>query len=455
MAVTFDGSDGLFTRLGKIGHVLNITNTFRGVNSSGNLPAEIEDIIEEYDGETPTIRGTVDALVDALTSAQGGLSSLLGSLRTAAQQTLIEMVYADVLANGAVLNPMRTKALSEAIEELIAQMLAGSETVDATEPSIAASAGGSNAGNGACVTSVLDAYGRRLENCLPEKIVAVCTDSTTSGQESFAFSGEVAVSDRLSHDWPGGSGASANLTAIDAATSSSSQNLLTNGDFEDFAVANTPDGWTIVTGSAGTQILSESSIIYKGSKALEYDGDGSNLTQIKQAITGLSSRTPYAVNLWAKVDVSPAAGVLVIDLYDGSNVINDDQGTANSLSIDLTTIGTSYVAKNTVFRLPDPVPATVQLRIRLSTALSSGSSAFVDHLAFAPATQLYTGGPYAALFSGATDWELDDKFGVTVTNAQAGAFQTLFDRLFDMRNKGLLLPSATGAAETIDDALIG
>lgn len=455
MTVAFDGSDGLFTRLGKIGHVLNITNTFRGTDSSGNLPAEIEDIIEEYDGESPTIRGTVDNLVDALTAAQGGLTSLVTSLRTSAQSTLIEMMYADVLANGAVLNPMRTKALSEALEELIAQMDAASETVDASEPSIAASAGGSNTGNGSCVVSVVDEYGRRLENCLPEKILAVCTDSTTAGQEYFTVSGEVQVSDRLSHEWPGGSGASATLTAVDAATSSTSQNLLTNGDFEDFTVANTPDSWTIVTGSAGTQILSEASVVYKGSKALEYDGDGSNLTQIKQAITGLSSRTPYAVNLWAKVDVSPAAGVLVIDLYDGSAVINDDEGTANSLSIDLTAIGTTYVAKNAIFRLPDPVPSTVQLRIRLSTALSSGSSAFVDHIAFAPATQLYTGGPFAAMFSGATDWELDDKFGITVTNAQAGAFQTLFDRLFDMRTKELLLPSVTGGTETIDDALIG
>jgi hypothetical protein len=113
------------------------------------------------------------------------------------------------------------------------------------------------------------------------------------------------------------------------------------------------------------------------------------------------------------------------------------------------------VAKNTVFRLPDPVPATVKIRVRLSTALSSGSSIFIDHLALTPATQLYTGGPYAAIFSGATDFEIDDKWSLTVTNAQAGAFQTLFDRLFDMRSKGLLLPSATGAAETIDDALIG
>ena len=47
----------------------------------------------------------------------------------------------------------------------------------------------------------------------------------------------------------------------------------------------------------------------------------------------------------------------------------------------------------------------------------------------------------------------DARVVISVVNTREGAFQELFDRLFQLPQK--LLPSATGGAETIDDALIG
>jgi hypothetical protein len=457
VTVTFDGSGGLFTRLGKIGYALSVLNDFRGSTSADKLTKEVLDVLDEYASATTALRDAVDHLVSALPTAQQGLSGMTSALSTAATNTLIEQLYADVVANGAALNPMRSRSLAEALDELVAQMLAGSKTVDANEPTITLAAGGSNAGNGNLVASLLDGQGRRLEYVLPEQLVALITSSTTAGRETWRVDGEPEIADKLSHLWPGGSGIQkTGITSLDAATESATQNLVANGDFEDFT-SNTPNSWTVSVGTPGTHIKEEATDKYKGAKALEYDGDASNLTAIYQALTvaSLASRTPYALNFWLKTDSVPAAGVLVVDLFDGTSVINDDAGTANSLSIDLTAITTSFVAKSAFFRLPDPVPATVRLRIRLSTALSNTSSIFIDHLALAKSTPLYTGGPYVAFFSGATDWELDDKFTLAVANDFRGALATLCERLFSLRDKGIWLPSATGAAETIADSLLG
>ena len=48
---------------------------------------------------------------------------------------------------------------------------------------------------------------------------------------------------------------------------------------------------------------------------------------------------------------------------------------------------------------------------------------------------------------------IGDTFTIAVTNNRAGSFQEWFERFFDMRAKGLLLPSDTSGS--IADSLIG
>ena len=195
--------------------------------------------------------------------------------------------------------------------------------------------------------------------------------------------------------------------------------------------------------------------------AVELDSDGAELTCLNRRVT-LAALTQYAFNMWALADVVPAAGVLTVDLVDGigGSVINDQAGTANSFTITGSALTTSFVAKNGVFRTPKILPPVVYLRIRISTAISAGTSVFIDHAALVAMTSLYTGGPVAAIFSGKTSFtkggtEVDaDVFTLTCTNNRAGEFQEWFERLFDMTSKGLILPSDTGGTETLDDSLI-
>ena len=217
-----------------------------------------------------------------------------------------------------------------------------------------------------------------------------------------------------------------------------STNALTGGSSPALAHA------TSVAGSAN---------VHSGARSLEFNSDGAELSQLRQKVT-LVRETVYAFNLYAKVDSVPAAGVITVDLFDGSAVINDQQGTANSFTIDCTALTTSFVAKNGFFRTPTVLPPIVYLRIHISTAVSNTTSVFIDHCCLQKATELYAGGPFAAIFQGNTNFAAEDTITIAATNDRAGAFQEWFERAFEMRANGLLLPSDTGGTETVADSLI-
>lgn len=450
MAVTLDGGSGLFDRLGKIGHLINTINGRRGGASAGDYPVELNDVLVEYDGQVNEIRAVTVRLLQELESCQQGHSSLLAELRRAAQEDLVRSFHLD--------DPLEELTVAAALDALRRQMLtATTRYVEANTVSASPTSTG-NTGDGAILCHVKDGYGRVLENLLAEDLRITVTDASTPANATLRVRGEVAVNDKLDHAWPAGSGADASYTAIDAA---GDENLLAGGDFETWTVANTPDDWEITVGAAGTDVL-ESADQYAGSSALQIVGDGATLTALVQqlSVANLASLTPYGLNAFMKVDVVPAAGVLTIDLFDGSNVINDEAGNPCQLVVDLTALSTSYAPANFGFALPEPLPSNVYLRMRLTTALSSGSSLLVDHAALAALSQpgsVAGQTPYLAFFSGATPWAADDGAGtkvlqVTSANNRASQQQELLDKLFDTAELGWTAP--TSGTTIIADNLI-
>lgn len=445
MTIDFRGGDGLFDRVGKIGHLLNLLNTWLGGSSAGDLPVEMEDVLEEYDGETVEIRNTVAALTDAMETHQASGLTLAQSIQTAAQNTLIEMADAD--------NPLEARTVTTAMSELIAQMIANSETVNASAVGVTVTPYGSNVGDAPVVVAMVDAKGRALENCYAESVMVRVSSNATAGSETGTVKGEAnQATSKLSFDWPTGSGSSGTFTVKDPA----SAGLLANGDFETFTVSNTPDDWTIESGGVGTEIKEAGgSNQYRGTNALLLD-EGASTCQLYQSVSGVTSRTLYAVSVWTKITGPPASNSLDIELYNqtGGTVSVDDQGNANRLTIDVTSETTSYANHTAVWTVADPVPASLRIRIRMSNPLGSGEEVYIDDLVVTPMeTQLYSGGPTVAVIRGATDLSLDDYWTLAVTNDGAGAFQTLFNKLFNQPT--LLLPSNSAGGETVNDNLIG
>lgn len=535
----------LFADLGKAFYAQGLVNTARGTT----IVPEVKDFLDQYGSSSLELKRAVAGVEPGLRAMQSGMSAQMTALRTAATNVVIETVDADATLD--------RKDITSALVELIRQMVAGTVSVDASTASVSSVV--HSVSRGSLVYSVTRADGKNCQNILPEQLVLECTADSSPNTPTFTARGEARVSDRLSHDWPGGSGITRSFQAIDAADS-----LLPNGDFEDEDDrANAPDDWIVSVGTIGTtlkitdvevqeiaitgpptagtytisvtnaagkvqttaplaydatesdveaaiqalvgfeevtvsstgsspnythtitfngvagnlntvsvtngttggtftpaQVTAGSNNAYVG-KALEFDSDGSQLTAIQTPVT-LDPLTQYAFNCWMMTDSIPAAGVITIDLVDGigGSVIADEAGTNNSFTVDCTGLTTSFAAKTGTFRTPKNLPAIVYLRIRITTAISNTSSVFIDHASLVEMVELYPDGLSVALFSGATPWKkgsgqvVGDYIAVTVANDRAGLFQEWFERNFDMRSKGLLLPSVTDGSETQDDALI-
>jgi hypothetical protein len=156
------------------------------------------------------------------------------------------------------------------------------------------------------------------------------------------------------------------------------------------------------------------------------------------------------------VDVVPAAGILTVDLVDGVGgiVLADEEATSNSFTIAATGLTTAWSAENGFFRTPATLPPATFLRIRISTAVSTGTSVFVDEVYFGEADELYTDGLCIAIFDGADDWEPGDRFTVTATNDYAGELHHWLDRCFTLRENRLIFPTNAAGSETIADSLL-
>lgn len=446
----------LFTKIGRIGHLAYLVN-----QHSAALPAALESLFVEYDATTPP--GYRDAVAPLEAAARGIVAypgTWLPALVQPATDTLLGLVNTDAGATAG--------SVEDALRELVRQMTIDGESVKRSTVSATASALTGMQGTGQAVVSNVRPDGLTNELLLPEVGRLACTadsyrDGRTAGNEIFTYAGEVGdPADVWAYDWPAGTGVRTGYTAI----SPDSGSLLANGGFEDFTTANVPDQWVIEVGTAGTNVLQDTSVYYTGTSALQIRGGATQIAvsqTFNDSTNGTgdepSALTPYGVSLWLYVDVVPAAGVLTVELVDGSGtVVNDANGTANSFTVSVPGLtGTTWTAKQGVFRLPKAVPSTLKVRLRLSTAMSSGSHLTIDNVTFGELAAPYEGGPLIGVFAGATAFARDDAWTVDASNNRGGAsynatFHALFDRLFGMRALGLQLPSASGPSQA--DTLI-
>ncbi len=430
----------VFTNLGAIAGGLAETDTFSGTTVPSRVNTLVADLPEAvYDG--------VQSQQTAAVNATAGWATYLGTLAT---NYVNAAVYAD--------NPLLSATnLQQNLTELVRQMNANAQTVQSAAVSSSTTPTLTN-GNGVLTVSTVDNNGFPVEMCYPEKVRAACTgDSTTgatAGSEQFTLTGQAAVTTgALSAGFPGGSGASTFLNAVSPSAASA---LLGNGDFETWSGSPaTATDWAIVVGTAGTTVVQEATP-YTGTYSCGIVGNGSELTSIKQILTGLlSPATQYAFNLFYKVNTVPAAGVFAVDLIDGSNnVLTNKAGNNNQVSLNVhTTATTSWQSFSGTFQTPAILPSSYYLRLHLTTAMSSGSTLYLDRVALAPMKQHYTAGPSYAVFSGSSNFYLGDFFTTTVANAHPNkSFVRFFQRAFNLPALGLRLPTA--GSPTLADTLI-
>ena len=462
---------GLFLELGHIAAAIYNVQGFRGEgnpasgttwNSTGTaircLETSIDNIVAGYSAAQSQYIDGIRAISDAYIGAH---DSFINGLVAKAKSTLVAHVQAD--------NPQPLTDDTTIMKELIRQMVAASQTVDQCAVGATVAAGGSNVGNPTVICSVTSRYGKPLEYIFAETMVGtVLSDSlgngsstATAGQEPISIVGGVKLSNNFGVTWPDGSGANATVSIVDPEQDNAGGNKLTNSSFDTFTVTNQPDDWTVLVGTVGTHVL-RSTTTYNSSAASLALAGSATLASLAQTFGTdtegtLLPATVYGFNLQYYVDVVPAAGVFKVELVDSTNtVINDDFGTANAITSPALSGATltTWTSLSGFFRTPTNLPSTVKLRIRVTTAVSTGTNLLIDYAALTPATQVYTAGPYVAAFRGSTDVVYGDRFTFAMTNDRAGLFQQFFEQVWSMSSLGLILPSEGTGSETIADSLV-
>lgn len=470
-----NATGNLFNLLGRLGGIIANLNSYQTsqktilIDTTTGLEAQLKN-----EPDVQAIMG--DNWIALLASVNGSWGSVSQQI---AEAYLNRLIFRD---NPQLNQTLTTFNTQTSISELIRQMsLAGATVLAMAVSGSVVSAVGTpgphftGTGNGIISVGVKRPQdGRFQENLFAEKVTFTCSsDSYTgrgvAGNEGFRVTGTGSEVDYFAFDWPLGSNCALNLSAIDGSASNSAGNLLTNSGFDTFTVANTPDDFTIDVGAAGTQIFSESSITYGSGSALRILGDGSNLTQISQAFGDsagtsgtLSPATQYSFNVFLRRGaVAPSGGVLEFSLWNGDTdqILKDNAGNNNSTSVTLSGLTTSYAPTTVMFRTPTIMPSSYLYRIRLTTALTSGTSIYLDRGSLGAATRAYASGPYLAVHSGSVPFQVGDYGYASFTNSRGTAgtlatFQTLFSRLFAslVYPNEILLPSSS--SPSLSDALI-
>lgn len=464
------------------------------VSSDASFPNRVIDTISPaYADGTPIPQVIYDAQT-MVGTLQSGISSAITTLVNEAQRTVYAMVNIDtegVQSTAQLSQLIQGQSPQSALSVLIQEMVIASYHVQAATVSAGAQTSvGSPNGNPVILLSLKNPQGVALQLIYPETLTFICTrdaqsGNATLGNESLSAFGQVAVSPFTSPLWPAGSGAQVSLTAVTAGTSNtqnnnSAGNLLVNSGFIQYTTSNIPDNWSILVGVAGTNIFNGSGTSYlTGGSSVEFVGNSSTLTSIAQSYgttpttTVGAGGTGYAlapdtviqgVLFYKLSSVSPAAGVLALDLVNSSNtVIQNDAGSNNAVSVALTGVAdTSWHALPYAFQTPAILPSgspVGKLRIHLTTALTTGTNLYLSNLTQTLPTPLYQGGPYASVHSGNSQLiagSNPDTYTIAMSNnyqtSGTGLMQSYFQRVFNMLSLGLQLP-ITGS-NVIDDSLI-
>lgn len=435
----------LFGQLKAIDAVRTSLNTYRGTT----VPALIGTIFTDLSA-TPSLTNN---LYSNLAGFQASPAAMLSQMQALFQQAILVEIDAEA--------PVTSNTLKAALIQLITEMVAGSQSVAAATLSSSVTAASGNNGNPAIAIGLLTSTGFQLDNIFNEVLTAVATGDQQSGtatlnQETLTVSGQLTAPSVTDWTYPAGSGATQSLTAVDAGTfnQSGASNYLNNGNFETW-VGSVPTSWHVTAGGGNIAKSVTAGTFYDGLASLKIAGDGTTLTGIETQfgtggdVTGDSPNgvlpiTQYCFNLWLKVDVVPAAGVLEVALVNSSGtILQDVAGNNSAVTLNLHTGATTTFAPfNGFLRTPRVLPASVFLRVRLSTAMSSGSNLFIDRMAFTQPTPLYPQGPPVAAFSGSSPIIKLDQWSLTVNNNYGGVWQQRFDINVGMKALGLLLPTS-------------
>ena len=464
--IPMQGTPGaLFNLLGRIGKCLSQMRTYQLAQLT-NLTDVNVGLVGQMDLESD-----LQALVGNAYLAQLSSPESVGGLgQSVAAQWINRAVFRDNPRLNQTLTSINTPA---SIQEVIRQMTVNGDsvltmTITGTPTSFV------GVGDGVVIFSSrrpLD--GLVMENTFAETIKITCTQDSytggaTPGNEGMTVQGQGNQSDVFAFNWPLGSNCNFSSNCIDGNTDNGSGNILTNTGFANWTGA-VPDNFAVVTG--GGIISEETTIVFDNNgSSLRITGDGATLVSLRQVFNDgtngtagtLSPLTQYGFNVYLRRGGVPlSTGQLTIDLVDAAfNVISDENGVANSFTIDLTTSTVNFTSFTGVFRTPRIMPSTYYWRMYnpVGNPVSNVQLIYLEKCSLGLMAQCYTSGSFLSIHSGANPFNAGDYMTLAISNSRGSGgslntFQTLVAMLLpDFIASEFLLPSS--AFPTISDNLI-
>ncbi len=269
------------------------------------------------------------------------------------------------------------------------------------------------------------------------------SSSSSSSQSSTSSSSSSVTSSLTSSSSVTSSLTSSSSSSVTSSLTSSSSSSVTSSQ----------------TSSSSTSSLTSSSSAEEStsSSSISSSQSATSSSSVTSSLTSSSSGTSSSSSSSSSLTSSSSAGEpeIRVEIVDGisGTITNDKEGNVNQKKITVASISaTSHDSQSFFFRMTRQHRMPVYLRIRAATPIADGTSVYIDEMAVVAATELYDGGPFVAIFAGATPAVIEDAWTLTVTNSRAGQLQEWYDRAFDMRSKGFLLP--TSGTTLIPDSVI-
>jgi hypothetical protein len=456
MALVYDGTGGIFTRLGALIYFQNAVRTHQA-----NMKTLLANVQTEYVAADAYMIEQLNGMIEARIADAG---SVLNDIVASSERTVIEMCWTQ--AQSSTNNPMPTRDIESALRWLIRQMDLDGETIKRNIVSTSSTgAAAANNGNGSFVYSPkqpasVTATPTWFPNIRTEIMEARCIadaqgGAMTAGSELFRISGGFAYP-ILDYRAPGGSGVLMDINSITASVDDGprGQNILVNSDLEDWT-SNVPDQFTVSTGTAGTTFLRESTVVARQTYSMKAAVTG-GLFKLRQQLGSSSGTlgrlvpdTCYTLGALYKKDAG-ATGSLRLALEDsGGTAIVDAESLPNIASLSSST----WTLVSAQFRTPKILPTTTYLSISSTIAVAT-AAVYIDEIFVAELMSVAPGGQSVGVICNSSNWTLDDQVYTVFANDVAGGFATGLDYLFNLFNRGLTLPTAVSTTETISDTLI-
>lgn len=433
----------LFTDAGKL---LKYLNVYLGYAST-SLPSDFSAIagVISTDGQYSVLSGlpeTYNGFQDQ--AVQWGNS--LGNR--------IQARFLDLNTVLAFLPVGNQASAQQVLLELIKDMITNSQTVKSCSTTVGSPTPAAwNAGDcQVVVTKMLDGVTPPLNNgalsspqyaglnsqlaVASETMTLTCTvDSeagASEGSEQFNWIG--GVPGQGAFDWRSeGSGNGPQLQV------SNGRGLIQNGEMETFTVTNTPDSWTVVTGTPGTHLLKDASVFKRGLSSLAFKGDGALASiKLKQIPGTLTPRRGYFVGLWIEGDATAAGTSEFKVQFEGTGY---SVGATEKIDLNQAALAalTSFGFYSFYIIMPAFIPPDFGLTLNALGTLTNGAKVRVDGICLVEAT--WHGGVGVGLFAGGSTILEGDRFTFTLANSNAGVFQVFFRKFFKTQLPSSVSPS--------------